>query len=219
MSEDGGDDDNDSITPRIDLSDRYEETLRIQVDSIKNFDNKIWRSMRLTGIISGVSIGVISFLSSNGGNGGQMSISLPAQLSLSLSIVVFIISLAFGIRSYKSIKLATAPKAVIGHRLEDETTSVDSYKQTIVENYSTAIDHNNESIKEKRDNYRQVLFTLFIGISGLAIGLLLLIWSPETNIGFVISILGVISSVCVAYFSIYCDEDEDETQGTADTEE
>lgn len=198
----------DEPTPRQDLSDRYKKVIDIQTKSIENFDDKTWRTMRVTGVILGVGIGAVSFFSNSGG----LPDGTPFQIIISISVLCFISSFGLGIRCYQSTEFATGPNEEIGEKLQKKQAEAEEYRSTIVENYTDAIGHNKTTLKKKKRKFQSALIALFLGIWTLALGFLLVVWEPNTNIAYLLTIGGLIAGAITTFITLSDggqDEDED----------
>jgi FtsH-binding integral membrane protein len=202
----------DKKSPRLDLSDRYQHIIDIQTKSIQNFDDKTWRTMRITGIIGGVGIGTLSLI--NNGN-GSLPESIGVQIALSVGIISFLTAFGLGIRSYQSDRFATAPKTAIGKELKDKEADQDEYESTLVENYQSAIEYNKKILKNKKSRFRQTLATVFVGICSLSLGFILAVWDPQKCASLSVLFLGLLLSIALAIATLYygngAEDDENDT--------
>ncbi|OAQ52133.1 hypothetical protein HTG_14210 [Natrinema mahii] len=194
----------DDLAPREDLSNRYKEVINLQTKSIGNFDDKIWRTMRVTGIISGTGVAVLSYLTS-GGREVQALQSVHVQLSLSISILCFIGSFGLGIRSYQSSAFATGPQTEIGDRIKEKQPDIDEYRSTVVGGYVESIKHNKKTIEEKKGRFRLTLASLFLGVWMSTVGFFLALWTPTGLSANVALGTGIISGVVATYITLYFD--------------
>ncbi|GAB3021769.1 hypothetical protein [Natronobiforma cellulositropha] len=193
-------DDSSSHRPREDLCNRYQDVVEIQTKSIRNFDDKTWRVMRVTGLIVGIGIAALSY-GGNIGNGLEILSQRPIQITLSISLLFFLGSFGLGIRSYKSAEFSTAPNTELGNVIKDEMPDPEEYQSTVVESYVTAIEANNTTLSNKKDRFRLTLASLFIGIWSLGVAIMLGIWTPNCPYAYVAA--GLLSGGIVGYCSLY----------------
>ena len=196
--------DDDTLKPREDLSDRYLEIIKIQTESIRNFDDKTWRTMRLTGIIAGVGVGSVSILSRIG-NGSAVPQSPVVRLGVSISILLFVGAFALGLRSYQSAELSTAPQTELGTRIKDSEPKLDDYRSTLVEGYSDAVEQNKTVLQTKKQRFKLTLAAVFVGIWILAIVFFLLVWTPELEVAYLVLVFGLVIGELAAFVTLYWD--------------
>lgn len=190
---------NQSSRPREDLCDRYQEVIEIQTKSIRNFDDKTWRSMRVTGIIGGIGVASLSY-AANADNVEFVS-GTPVKIALSISLLCFLASFGLGIRSYKSAEFATAPNTELGTEIQSNRPDPDEYRSTVVGSYVDAIERNNNTLRDKKKRFRLTLASLLVGIWTLAVAIVLGAWSPDRP--YLVIVIGVTTGAAATYFALY----------------
>jgi len=186
---------------RLELGDRYQKTIDIQVTSIQNFDNKTWRTIRATGIIAGAGIGGFSLIASQ--PDATPLAYYPVQIVLSIASILFMLSFALGIRSYQSSQIKTPPWVEIGTEIHKSNTRLSDYENAVLKSYTDAIDTNNTTLRKKQQRFRHTLLMLLLGVCNIGICIVLLIWIPEISkaYGFILAgeVLGIVLSMLVLY--------------------
>lgn len=199
MSSDNGDDEQD---PKSDLINRYERLSQFQIDSLKNFDRKVWRSIRISGIVLGAALTGLSILVSN------QSVETPqpnplASVAVAVGSVAIIASIGFGIVSYLSARVSTTPSSELGENMRNKTDQdLDEYQNKLIEGYVETINDNYTVLSAKSRRFRYTLASLLVGVIFLSASVLLLLFPVPLPFGLLIIYLLFIVSLAIINYIV-----------------
>jgi len=145
----------------------------IQFDSISNFEDKAWRTIRATVSLIGVYLAGLSLLSKVGERG--LTISVADVLPIIVGTIALIGTIYYAVLVLVGVKVGFGPSTDLSDTVNEGNVDDEVYDGLLVESYSNTVTENWGVLKEKSKNLRRSLASLIFGLVEVVLGFLLII--------------------------------------------
>lgn len=157
----------------IDLSDRYEDILQRQFDSLENLENKAWKTIGAITSVIGILLAGFSLLVRFGSQ--PIDVGLIDVLPLVIGIFCLFISIVYCIFVLVSAEAAYGPATSLGEKLTAGDIDQE-YVDFVLKNYRNSITRNWTRISTKSDHLRKSFVFLITGLLFSTVAFLFMIF-------------------------------------------
>lgn len=156
-------DDGDDFDPELDLLDRYERMIEIQVETINGIDEKAAHTGRLIAILAGLILTAVSIGVSTDAIVFSEA-TVVAIVMLAVGSLALFVSLVFAIITYLSSRFLYGPTAGIGEYMAKYRVDSQQYRDALLSGYSKGISSNKQVVEENSRRFKYCLASLLVAL-------------------------------------------------------
>jgi hypothetical protein len=162
-------------SPELDLANRYQSMVGIQFNSLSNFEDKAWRTIRATVSLIGIYLAGLSLLSKIGGT--SLTIELADVVPILIGTGALLGTIYYAVLVLLGVKVGFGPSTDLSDTVNKDSVDDEGYSGILVEGYANTVTDNWEVLKKKSENLRRSLSLLIFGLVEVSLGFIFVIFT------------------------------------------
>lgn len=153
----------DDFEQELDLLERYEQMIEIQIETINSIDDKAAYTGRLIAVLGGLILTAVSIAVSTDVIGFSET-TLGVFVMLGIGTIALFISLVFAIFTYLSSRFVYGPSPQFGTSLAKEQYDPQEYRNALLRGYSYGVAANKRVVRANANRFKRGLTALLLAL-------------------------------------------------------
>lgn len=223
-------------SPELDLANRYQSMVNTQFNSLSNFEDKAWRTIRATVSLIGVYLAGLSLITKVGA--ADLTIRLMDIVPILIGTIALLGTIYYSVLILLGVKVGFGPSTNLSDTVNKDNVDKEGYSGLLVEGYSNTVIDNWKVLKKKSKNLRKSLSLLIFGLVEVSLGFIFIIFTMAeigdqwslSSVTCAKFVVWIVISVLISYFVFLpmwhndsgdsnSDETDDEEEDDEPTEE
>ena len=179
--------------PEVDLIDRYEHMVDIQIQTLDGLDDKASTLLRIEALILGVLLTGVSIITET----NQISVELSFGIIwLLVGFIALLTSMALAMFTHLSSRFRYGPSRHLGQFMASNRVPPQDYRNLLLDGYSAAVGDNREVVRINAARFRNTLEAALVGLISFGFATLLLVANLNSFwLDLVISVIGIFIAI------------------------
>lgn len=182
----------------IDLIERYEDMIELQVETLSAVDDKAAQATRLIALLLGLLLSVASYLTR-----ADQTITVdtvPVFLFLAATVGSYVVALLLAILTYLSSSFEYGPSSHLGSFMAQYTIPDEEYVSAMLAGYSETVHRNKAVVVNNARRFQWCLSALLVGVVNTAGAAVLLLVGGSFHVDTAVLVVSTLVSGVTAWY-------------------